>query len=639
MCLTLLLLLLLLLEPCDGLGLRLPAAAARPGIGDLVPSGTLLWSNVSEAGMGQDFSSALPLPGGDVLLAVPQCAAARTCGMQLGRLRPSTGALVWSVSPPTDGGPWSLVLGGAASAPIAILSRGLSFSSSGSPAVRAYETDSGQLMWKQDHLPFNEPPAPLAVSRTTLLVTGALSVRGVELGVRAIALSLTDGSVLLNRSVAQDNTTFSICSGYSEKTACQSHGCAWNLYLGQCDRIDWFALSATLVSDDLAAPAAEAVSSGSGSGSSSGSDFALIGIDDAEVSGAAGMIVAMGFTDHRPRWTARNVSAARLYVAEDVSVLIAAVDTRPFFGRESTVLMLRGFALADGRLRWQRTAAAAPTHGHAGDPGPALGVPLARACDVDCSLPCRPGLVAAGAFGAIDAQTGRTVYASNTTGKVPPYAVANGIAYYIRQPQIGRVAETGRSGQGTLMAMTCSSGIVLWSALLPLGANGGAAPYQKIVVAPDVTASTTSTTAAAAAAAAATTAATALPRAVAATAAAADRAVVLVGGHEQGQCFRGHCAPSYSAIAAFSGPHAPKPPTPPPAPPSQCEEEMEKDCAAAKTSSAAKCEVCCGEHASDLQKVGCVEHDFEAFCSTPPHHASPPPWPPGPAPPPRVLII
>jgi hypothetical protein len=635
MCPTLLLL-LLMLEPCDGLELthrrRLPAAAARPGAGGLVPSGTLLWSNFSEAGMGQDFSSALPLPGGDVLLAVPQCTAARTCGMQLGRLRPSTGALMWSASPPADGGPWSLALGGAASAPIAILSRGLSFSSSGSPAVRAYETDSGQLMWKQDHLPFNEPPGPLAVSRTTLLVTGALSVRGIELGVRAIALSLTDGSVLLNRSVAHDNTTFSICNGYSEKTACQRHGCAWSLYLGQCDRIDWFALSAALVSDDLAAPTAEAaVSSGSGSGS--GSDFALIGIDDAEVSGAAGMIVAMGFTDHRPRWTARNVSAARLYIAKDVSVLIAAVDTRPFFGRESTVLMLRGFALADGRLLWQRmAAAAAPSHGHADDPGPAIGVPLARACDVDCSLPCRPGLVAAGAFGAIDAQTGRTVYASNTTGKVLPYAVANGIAYYIRQPQIGRVAEAGRSGQGTLMAMACSSGIVLWSALLPVGATGGAAPYQKIIVAPDATASTT----AAAAAAAATTAATALPRAVAATA-AADRAVVLVGGHEQGQCFRGHCAPSYSAIAAFSGPHAPNPPTPP-APPSQCEEEMEKDCATAKTSSAAKCEVCCGEHASDLQKVGCVERDFEAFCSTLPHHASPPTWPPGPALPPRVLV-
>eukprot|EP01047_Picozoa_sp_COSAG01_P129591 COSAG01_NODE_59063_length_302_cov_0.965517_1_plen_43_part_10 len=43
MCPTLLLLLLLLLEPCDGLELthrrRLPAAAARPGVGGLAPSG------------------------------------------------------------------------------------------------------------------------------------------------------------------------------------------------------------------------------------------------------------------------------------------------------------------------------------------------------------------------------------------------------------------------------------------------------------------------------------------------------------------------------------------------------------------------------------------------------------------------
>eukprot|EP01052_Picozoa_sp_SAG31_P033561 SAG31_NODE_3811_length_3861_cov_3.645401_3_plen_216_part_00 len=53
-------------------------------------SGTRLWSNVSEAGLGRDFGSALPLPGGDVLLGVPprgcNAAAAAACGaMRLGK--------------------------------------------------------------------------------------------------------------------------------------------------------------------------------------------------------------------------------------------------------------------------------------------------------------------------------------------------------------------------------------------------------------------------------------------------------------------------------------------------------------------------------------------------------------------------
>ncbi len=607
-------LLLLLLMPYDGVeGSSQPFEGAGAGPMPGQPSGALLWSNVSEAGNGEDFSSAQLLPCGDVLLMVPHCSVAGCDMMRLSRLQPSTGKLVWSVSPPT--GPWSLALGGSESTPVAILSQGLSYSSSSiTSTVRAYDANIGKFMWAQNLLPFHEP-VPLAVSSSKLLVAGAASVRGVELGVRAIVLSLTDGTVLLNRTVAQDNTTYSVCSTYGDKVDCQRQGCGWNANLGQCDRIDWFPRSAALIADS---PALVAEHSFAAAGSG---EVALIGTDDAESGVAAGMIVAVDLTDRRIRWAAHNVSAARLYIVEEASVLVAAVDTRPFFGRKSKVLMLRGFALTDGRLLWQRTATVVPTPDHAEVDGPASGIALARACNVDCSLPCQPGLVAAGtAFGAIDAETGRTIYTLNTTsaGIMPPHAVANGVAYHIQQAQaikrfstVGRGATTLRSGPGTLVALACSSGKVLWSALLPLGEDGGAAPFYKIIVSPVATIPTTYS----AVAAAATMGSATVPRAASAV---ASEPVVLVGGHEQGQCFRGHCAPSYSAIAAFRGPSAHGPPIPPapPAPPPRCEEKMRTACAIARASSIAKCDVCCGEHAKDLQKAGCVEHDFEVFCTS-----------------------
>eukprot|EP01052_Picozoa_sp_SAG31_P027771 SAG31_NODE_2627_length_5351_cov_3.055979_2_plen_479_part_00 len=446
-----------------------------------------------------------------------------------------------------------------------------------------------------------------------------------QFGTPQVALSLADGAVLLNQTAAKDNTTYGVCSGYGEKAACRLHGCGWNADLGQCDRIDWFPRAAALFDGGLAAAAA-AAAAGSGSMAGGSGEVALIGTDDSELGVAAGMIVAMDLTDHHTRWIANNVSAARLYVAVEASVLVVAVDTRPYFGRKSNVLMLRGFALADGRLLWQRTAAAPPPRGYIDDEnGPANGVALGRACEVDCSLPCWTGLVAAGGtFGFIDATTGRTVHASNATsaaGVMPPHAVSNGVAYSIQQGQAIRQLKYSTAGQrrpvasgaGTLVAAACGSGNVLWSALLPLREDGGTAPFLKIVVSsPAATEPARSRTTAGDSTRATATMTTATGKTAG--------AVVLVGGHVQGHCFRAHCAPSYSAIAAFSGPQAPSPPGPPAPPlPSRCEEEMSKDCSSARTISAAKCEVCCGEHAMDLHKVGCVEHNFEVFCNASPH--------------------
>lgn len=542
---------------------------------DAAPSGTLLWSNVSEMGAGQEFDSARTLPGGDVLLLVPSCAAATLCGVQLGRLRPSTGALVWST--PQPGGRWSLALGGVASAPVAVIWA----DRADSTAVRAYDASTGELLWNQDVL-LSESPIPIAVSRTALLAAGAVSNRGTELGVRAVALSLTDGSVLLNESVVKDNTTFRACNSYDEKAACQSHGCGWSLRLNQCDRVDYFARSVAVVKNGTAV-----------AGGGEVEEIALVGTEDGNFD-AAGMIVAVGLADGSTRWTARNVTAATLHLAHEIDVLVTAVDTRPYLGQHSELTMLRGFSLVDGQLLWQRTT------NLGGDSDPADGVALGRACESNCSLPCDSNLVAAGTFGIIDAKSGQTVY--NLTSQPAPRAVANGVGYHLQQTlAVGRTHAAGRgvttgstrNGPATLIATECGGDQrnVLWSARLPTGDDGGSAPFQKIVVCaapsrngqePEIQTEE-------------------------------EEPVVLVGGHTQGQCFRGHCAPSHSAVAAFRGPGNGPPPPAPPAP-SKCQAEMVKECAAAKKVSVDECEICCGEHAQQLQKVGCVDHDFQVFC-------------------------
>jgi outer membrane protein assembly factor BamB len=547
---------------------------------DAAPSGTLLWSNVSEMGAGQEFDSVLALPGGDVLLLVPRCATATSCGVQLGRLRPSTGSLVWSAPQPS--GRWSLALGGVASAPVAVVWA----DRADITTVRAYDTNTGELLWNRDVL-LSEAPIPIAVSSTALLAAGAVSNRGTELGVRAVALSLTDGSVLLNESVVKDNTTFRGCNSYDGKAACQSHGCGWNLRLNQCDRVDYFARSVAVVKNGTAAAAGGKVE-----------EIALVGTEDGAID-AAGMIVAVGLADGSTRWTARNVTAATLHVEIDVNVLVAAVDTRPYLGQHSELTMLRGFSLVDGQLLWQRVTKLG------GDNDPADGVTLGRACDSDCSLPCDSNLVAAGAFGVIDAKSGQTVY--NLTSQPAPHAVANGVGYHLQQAlavgrthAAGRGATTGstrRNGPATLIATECGGNQrnVLWSARLPTGDDGGSAPFQKIVVCaapsrqdPDLQTEEEEEE-------------------------EEGGPVVLVGGHTQGQCFRGHCAPSHSAVAAFRGPGNGPPPPAPPAP-SKCQAEMVKECAAAKKVSVDECEICCGEHAQQLHKVGCVDHDFQVFC-------------------------
>ena len=182
--------------------------------------------------------------------------------------------------------------------------------------------------------------------------------------------------------------------------------------------------------------------------------------------------------------------------------------------------------------------------------------------------------------------------------------IADGVLYSVHQTnQIGR-SHTGRSrssvqnGAGTLRAQACAvtdgtrPSELLWEAPLPVGDDGGSAPWSKVIVIIGTGGQSSAT--------------------------------VLLGGHHDGPCFRGHCQPSHSAIAAIQSPSGirpppipPPPPLPaPPGPPSPCHTAMTLACAAARALSVDKCEVCCGMHATTLQKAGCVEPDFEQYCHT-----------------------
>jgi len=225
----------MLLLLCPALG----SAALAPH-----PTGTLLWSSVSEAGMGRDFGSALLLPSGDVLLSVPgDCPQSRRCPDHLGRLRPSTGALAWSV-PQLGAGPWSFALGGDQLSPLAV-----AWTTAGdSLDVRVHDVVSGQVKWEQDGLPLEPETVPFAVSSAAVLCAGApggTKSPGTS-GVLALATSAKDGTALLHRTVATDNTTNSGCANYGQEDACQRHGCAWIPQSNRCQRIDWFARSVTL---------------------------------------------------------------------------------------------------------------------------------------------------------------------------------------------------------------------------------------------------------------------------------------------------------------------------------------------------------------------------------------------------------
>ena len=419
---------------------REPAAARTvPAGGGGRASGSLLWSNVSEAGLGNCFGTvSQPLPGGeDVLLVTTDGANA-----SLSRLSPATGELVWSKSiqgrdddPPSSRfalSPLGGGGGGGSAENVIVWGASPSSCSAGFSScvdIQALDPDGGKLLWEKDGVPVGNLPV-FSVAAGVILVGGerayAPNTANDAGGAQAIALSVASGALLFNVTVEQ-----------STRSA------------------DWFVGATALVA-----------------GPSGAAELALV----ATVSGdnhAPAALFAVNVADGTPKWKATNVTAHYLYPTADV--LVVTVDTRSIFGYNSQISMVRGYSLATGAELWQRTMKDRNADNN--------GAALRQACEVDCTLPC--ALVAAGGFGAIDAATGHTMY--NLSGVPTHLAMANGIAYSIKGPTgAGRAKHGGRgfsstpNGPGELVATACGGGAdpgapaqVLWSAPLPAGDDGG----------------------------------------------------------------------------------------------------------------------------------------------------------------------
>jgi hypothetical protein len=238
-----------MLLPAAALGLGLAAASAPP-------SGSLLWANVSEAGLGASFASAVALPAGaDVLLLGG--GGSGTGALQ--RLHPPTGKLLWSTPLPQLGlpsirgasatvavGP-TLELGRPSSKPIALVwvpLPGQNGLDKDSTAAAAVDVESGQPLWSAPLLmPFDEL-GEFSFQRGVFLGFGKVGSFGPGSRAQAIAVAVTrfGHQTMFNVTVASMNAN---CSGSQSEGKCKAQqGCSWddpNCYAG-----DWYASVASL---------------------------------------------------------------------------------------------------------------------------------------------------------------------------------------------------------------------------------------------------------------------------------------------------------------------------------------------------------------------------------------------------------
>ena len=551
------------------------AVAAATGS---APEGRMLWSNLSEAGPGLAFGTALGCGGGDIVLVASGA---------LERLHPATGHTSWRSSPLH--GDCSLFMPPprprtAVDVPAGTVAVdfGVAFcvdrvdDGSGSHAM-TFDLGTGHTLW--DSGPLGDKGCGDMVN-TALAATWFGCAGNTRDGAQALGFSVPDGKLLFNVSLAKGSAD---CDGYRTKAACVKAGCGWDSLGGDCDRSIWFTGSAAAAT------------------TASGTELALFGTVEGQLA-APGSLVAVGVADGSIAWRADGVTASSVFAAG--GVVLASVDTRPMYGGDSKIAMVRGYHLANGTLIWQRSTKNADA---------ADGFfPIGPACDVDCRVSC--GLAAAGVFGAIDPSSGATaVNISASPGS--RIAMVDGVQYSIHWPT-GVFGSSSGTGVGMLVASSCASdrgtGVAhgeLWSAVLPpVGEDGGdAGVWNKGVVV--ARASTTPPSS---------------PSPQQDPVADIAAVVVVIGGHHQGPCFRGHCQPSYSAAAAFQAPPGIIPPPVPPAPappgpvpgPSKCLAMMMSTCAAARDKSVDVCAVCCGEHSRELFGVGCVTESFLQFCHT-----------------------
>ena len=362
------------------------------------PSGSLLWANVSEAGLGASFASAVALPThADVLLL--------GSGATVQRLHPPTGKLLWSTPlsqlglPSVRGaqaatlavGP-TLELGRPSSKPIALVWS----SNTDSTAAAAVDVESGQPLWSAPLLlPFDEL-GKFSFEGGVFLGFGQVgSVAASRAQATAVALTRFGHQTMFNVTVASMNAN---CSDAQSEGKCKAQqGCSWDDNSGgrpRCVAVgDWYASVASLQNYTTASGGQQ--------------QLALLGTVSGDDS-ASGSLYALNPEDGSVLWTAPNITATHLHVSGDV--LVVSADSRPWGegrGGEGLFCLIRGYAMSSGDLLWQRTV-------HDGTNGDgSRGVELGRACEADCTLPCQ--LVVAGVFGAVDPQTGLTEYNLSAT--------------------------------------------------------------------------------------------------------------------------------------------------------------------------------------------------------------------------------
>jgi outer membrane protein assembly factor BamB len=517
------------------------AAAASPS-GSLLwadvsesPSGSLLWADVSEAGLGANFPSAVPLAGSADVLVLRN--------MSLLRLQASSGKPTWShplkkllhgSNEPKNPAVVVGTLHNGDETPVALVWASW-FDESKSALCQGYyvaavDVESGKAIWSAPlRIPYEQ--AHFSFSGGVFLGFGKRTGKSAL----AMAVSLTGSTYqfLFNFTAEEGPDGASVASLHNMKNQQQ---------------------------------------------------VALLGTYGPSGHEKLGTLYALNAENGAVLWTAPNITVTQANITDGVAVVSVISDS--WNPNDQLICEVRGYALKDGAMLWERTSPN-PTR-YAAD-CPRLG--FGRACDADCTLPC--DLVAAGFFGALDPQTGRTVY--NLTTAAGQMALKDGVAY-----TIGKDVDGLGNGTGVLRAQACAASHpggtpeVLWSAPLPAGDSGGSAPWQKILVLDGSGGGS--------------------PR----------QPTLLIGGHQKGACSRGHCQPSHSAAAAIQAPTGikpppvpPPPPTPgPPPPPSKCQTTLNADCAAARAISHSQCLVCCGQNAGALQNAGCKESDFETFCSS-----------------------
>jgi hypothetical protein len=205
------------------------------------PSGTVLWSDLSVTGLGQDFRTAVEIPHtGDILIIVNSTVA---------RMNAATSTVLWRLPLSTTAvcNMWSLHLTATgAAAGNNLVAMVWCTSNYHNISVVAFDPSSPTVapepLWSRDVRTGDLPQT--TVSGNALLVSCSVSY----VGVVATAWRITDGHLLFNLTVVPDVSN-SECGKHDSKKKCLAFpkGCFWDTGERGCYAVDWFAAAVALV--------------------------------------------------------------------------------------------------------------------------------------------------------------------------------------------------------------------------------------------------------------------------------------------------------------------------------------------------------------------------------------------------------